>query len=171
MNWYLKVLKNYADFGGRATRAEYWYFTLFNFLALCVLTFIDSMIGSFNADLGVGLLGGVYSLVVVIPTFAVLIRRLHDTDRSGWWLFIQLIPFIGGLVLLIFTVLDSQPVDNQYGPNPKPGNEGGSDVAVIAAAIIVFIIVIGILAAIALPAYQDYVERAKQVQIQQSQSF
>jgi uncharacterized membrane protein YhaH (DUF805 family) len=171
MNWYVKVLKNYADFGGRATRAEYWYFTLFNFLALCVLTFIDSMIGSFNADMGIGLLGGVYYPAVFTPTLAVSVRRLHDTDRSGWWQLIVLIPIIGPLVLLIFMVQDSQPVDNQYGPNPKPGNEGGSNVAVIAVAIIVFIIVTGILAAIAFPAYQTYVERAKQAQLNQGQSF
>ena len=171
MNWYLKVLKNYADFGGRATRAEYWYFNLFNFLAFCGLAFLDNVIGSFNTDVGIGLLGGIYSLTVLIPALAVLVRRLHDTDRNGWWLLIELVPIIGGLVLLIFMVLDSQPVDNQYGPNPKPGNEGGSNLAVIAVAVIVFIVVIGMLAAIALPAYQAYIERAKQTQLQQNQSF
>jgi uncharacterized membrane protein YhaH (DUF805 family) len=96
---------------------------------------------------------------------------LHDTDRNGWWLLIELVPIIGGLVLLIFMVLDSQPVDNQYGPNPKPGNDGGSNLAVIAVAVIVFIVVIGMLAAIALPAYQAYIERVKQTQFRQNQSF
>ena len=171
MNWYLEVLNKYAVFGGRATRAEYWYFTLFNFFAFCVLTFTDNVIGTFNADVGFGLLGGVYSLALLIPTFAVSVRRLHDTDRSGWWLLIELIPLIGGLVLLIFMVQDSQPLDNQYGPNPKPGNDGGSNLTVIAVAVIVFIIVIGMIAAIAFPAYQTYVERAKQAQINQGQSF
>ena len=117
-------------------------------------------------------MGGVYSLAVLIPAFAVSVRRLHDTDRSGWWLLIELIPIIGGLVLLIFMVQDSQPGENQYGPNPKPDNEGGSNSDVlIAVAVIVFIVVIGILAAIAIPAYQAYVERAKQAQFQQNQSF
>ena len=172
MNWYLGVLKNYADFDGRARRKEYWYFTLFNFLAFFALTIIDNIIGSFNTDVGIGLLGGVYSLTVFIPAIAVSVRRLHDTDRSGWWLLIELIPFIGALVFFIFMVLDSQASDNQYGPNPKPGNGGGSNSGVlIAVAIIVFIAVIGLLAAIAVPVYQDYVERAKQAEFHQSQSF
>jgi uncharacterized membrane protein YhaH (DUF805 family) len=171
MNWYLKVLNNYAVFGGRARRKEYWYFTLFNFLAFFALTIIDGVIGSFNSEAGIGLLGGIYSLAVLIPFIAVSVRRLHNTNRSGWWLFIELIPLIGTLVLLIFMVQDSQQSDNQYGLNPKPGNEGGSDLVVVAVAAIVFIVVIGILTAIAVPAYQDYVERAKQAELHQSPSF
>jgi uncharacterized membrane protein YhaH (DUF805 family) len=170
MDWYLEVLKKYAVFGGRARRKEYWYFTLFNFLAFFMLTFIDSVIGSFNYEAGIGLLGGIYSLAVVIPAIAVSVRRLHDTDRSGWWLLIELIPVIGTIVLLIFMVQDSQPSENQYGPNPKPDNEGGSNQAVVVAVVaIVVIVVIGILAAIAIPAYQDYIERAKQTEFHQNQ--
>ena len=171
MNWYFEVLKKYAVFSGRATRKEYWYFTLFNFLAFFVLTIIDSLIGSFSSEAGIGLLGGIYSLAALIPYIAVTVRRLHDTDRSGWWLFIELIPLIGGLVLLIFMVLDSQQSDNRYGLNPKPGNKGGSNLVVVAVVIIVFIAVIGFLAAIAIPSYQDYVERAKQAELHQSQSL
>jgi uncharacterized membrane protein YhaH (DUF805 family) len=130
MNWYLEVLKKYAVFDGRARRKEYWYFTLFNFLAFFMLTFIDSVIGSFNYDVGIGLFGGIYSLSVLIPAIAVSVRRLHDTDRSGWWLLIELIPIIGTIVLLIFMVQDSQQGDNQYGPNPKHDNEPGTSQAV-----------------------------------------
>ncbi len=85
MNWYLEVLKKYAVFSGRATRAEYWYFTLFNFLAFFVLAIADSFISGFNPEAGIGLLGGIYSLAVLIPNIAVSVRRLHDTNRSGWW--------------------------------------------------------------------------------------
>jgi uncharacterized membrane protein YhaH (DUF805 family) len=171
MNWYLEVLKKYAVFNGRSTRAEYWYFNLFNFLAFFVLSFVDGVIGSFNPEVGIGLLGGIYSLAVLIPNIAVSVRRLHDTDRSGWWLLIYLIPLIGALVLLIFMVQDSQQSDNQYGLNPKPGNKGGSNLVVVAVVVIVFIAVIGIFAAIAIPAYQTYVDRAKQAELQQSPSF
>ena len=169
MNWYLEVLKKYAVFDGRATRKEYWYFTLFNFLAFFALTMIDSVIGSFNPEIGIGLFGGIYSLAVLTPYLAVSVRRLHDTDRSGWWLLIELIPFIGSIVLLFFMVMDSQTSDNQYGLNPLPGNKGGSDLAIIVVAVIVFVAVIGMLAAIAIPAYQNYVERAKQAEIHQNQ--
>ncbi|MFZ2171181.1 MAG: DUF805 domain-containing protein [Methylococcaceae bacterium] len=162
MNWYLEVLKKYAVFDGRARRKEYWYFTLFNFLAFFIVTFIDSAIGSFNYEVGIGLFGGIYSLAVLIPAIAVSVRRLHDTNRSGWWLLIELIPVIGAIVLLIFLVQDSQQGDNQYGPNPKPDDKGGSNLAIVVTVVIVTMSVIGILAAIAIPAYQDYVERAKQ---------
>jgi len=168
MKWYLKVLRNYAIFEGRARRKEYWYFTLFNFLAFFVLTIIDGVIGSFNSEAGIGLLGGIYAFAVLTPYLGVSIRRLHDTDRSGWWLLIELIPIIGGLVLLIFMVLDSQPSDNQFGLNPNPGNKGNSNLVVIVVSVIVFVVVIGMLAAIAIPAYQNYVERAKQAEIHQN---
>lgn len=172
MNWYLEVLKNYAVFGGRARRKEYWYFILFNLLALLGLGFIDGVIGTIDLESGMGLLSGIYSLAVLIPSIAVSVRRLHDTNRSGWWFLLYLIPFIGGLILLIFMVMDSQQSDNQYGPNPKPDNETGPNSGVVIAVVtIVVIVVIGILAAIAIPAYQDYVERAKQTESHQNQQL
>ena len=119
MNWYLEVLKKYAVFGGRARRKEYWYFVLFNFLIYIVLTIIDGAIGTFSAEAGGGLLSGIYAIAVIIPYFAVGVRRLHDTNRSGWWLLIGLIPIIGAIVLTVFLVFDSKPEENQYGPNPK----------------------------------------------------
>ena len=119
MNWYLEVLKKYAVFDGRARRKEYWFFNLFNLLISIALTFIDGVTGSFDPETGLGLLSGLYTLGVFIPGIAVSVRRLHDTDRSGWWLLLFLVPVIGALVLLYFMVLDSNPERNEYGASPK----------------------------------------------------
>jgi uncharacterized membrane protein YhaH (DUF805 family) len=113
MNWYLEVLKNYAVFTGRARRTEYWMFVLFNLIIVLAIAFIEGMLGS------IGVVGMIYSLAVLIPSIAVGVRRLHDTDRSGWWLLIGLVPLIGAIVLIVFMVLDSSPGQNEYGPNPK----------------------------------------------------
>ena len=121
MNWYIAVLKKYAVFSGRARRKEYWFFVLFNIIVSIVLAVIDNVTGSFSATAGMGLLGGIYTLAIIIPGLAVGIRRLHDTGHSGWWLLISLIPLIGAIVLLVFVVTDSNPGDNQYGANPKGG--------------------------------------------------
>jgi uncharacterized membrane protein YhaH (DUF805 family) len=112
MNWYLEVLKKYAVVSGRARRREYWYFVLFNLIIFIILTIIDYAINS-------AIISTIYSLAVLIPSIAVGVRRLHDTNRTGWWLLIGLIPIIGWIVLIIFMVQDSQKGENQYGPNPK----------------------------------------------------
>lgn len=119
MNWYMTVLKKYAVFSGRAQRAEYWFFVLFNIIISFVLAFVDSAAGTMTAGAGVGILGGIYSLAILIPSIAVAVRRLHDTSRSGWWLLIAFIPLIGFIVLLVFFVMDSTPGANEHGPNPK----------------------------------------------------
>ena len=119
MNWYLLALKKYAVFSGRSRRKEYWLFFLFNFLITIALLFIDGMVGTFDAQAGIGLFGAIYALGILVPGIAVSVRRLHDTDRSGWWLLILFIPLIGAIVYLVFTVLDSTPGDNRHGPNPK----------------------------------------------------
>ena len=119
MSWYFEVLKKYAVFAGRARRKEYWYFCLFNILASILLGVIDGVTGMFDPETGFGLLSGLYSLAVLIPGIAVSVRRLHDTNHSGWWLFIALVPLIGAIVLLVFMVRDSQQAENDYGPNPK----------------------------------------------------
>ena len=119
MNWYLGVLKKYATFEGRARRREYWFFVLFYVLVLLLLSAVDGLTGTYNVDAGIGLLGGLYILATIIPSLAVMVRRLHDTDRSGWWVLIGLIPLLGDLVLLVFMCLDSQPGANRFGPNPK----------------------------------------------------
>ena len=119
MSWYLEVLKKYAVFNGRARRMEYWYFVLFNIIVLIVLSLIDVLLGTFNIVQGVGLLSGIYSLAVLIPTIAVTVRRLHDIDRTGWWILINLIPLIGTIVLLVFELTPGTPGSNSYGPDPK----------------------------------------------------
>lgn len=119
MNWYLKVLQNYVGFEGRARRKEYWFFILFNVIFLLILATIDQALGLLDPEVGIGPLSGLYSLAVLIPSIAVGVRRLHDTERSGWWLLIALVPLVGGIILLIFMVLDSTPGSNRFGANPK----------------------------------------------------
>jgi len=119
MNWYIMVLKKYAVFEGRSRRKEYWYFALFSTLITIVLTLIDGALGFLDVETGFGILSGVYSLAVLIPSIAVTARRLHDTGHSGWWLLIALIPLVGVLVLIVFMVIDSKPEKNEYGQNPK----------------------------------------------------
>ncbi len=128
MNWYLQALKKYTVFTGRARRKEYWFFVLFNIIVSAALSVVDYFTGTYSASYGTGLLGGLYALAVLLPAIAVTIRRLHDTGRSGWWILIALIPVIGGIVLLVFMVLDSQPGDNAYGPSPKAEPEPGTAV-------------------------------------------
>jgi uncharacterized membrane protein YhaH (DUF805 family) len=118
MRWYLAVLKNYAVFSGRARRKEYWLFGLFNVMITLVLAAIDGSAGLINAD-GLGPLSGFYILATFIPGLAVSVRRLHDTDHSGWWLLIALVPFFGPIALLVFMVRDGQPCYNHFGPDPK----------------------------------------------------
>ncbi|PRY45726.1 uncharacterized membrane protein YhaH (DUF805 family) [Geodermatophilus tzadiensis] len=105
------VLTRYADFTGRARRAEYWWFALFSVAVVVVAAIIDALIGF-------PLLQIVVSLGLFIPSLAVGVRRLHDTDRSGWWLLIGLVPF-GGIVLLVFYCLEGQRHPNRHGPDPK----------------------------------------------------
>jgi len=119
MNWYLKVLKNYVGFTGRARRKEFWMFALFNIIFSVVATMIDSAAGLADPMTGTGPIAGLYGLAVLLPGIAVGARRLHDTGRTGWLLLLALIPLIGAIVLLVFFVQDSKPGPNKYGPNPK----------------------------------------------------
>jgi len=116
MNWYFAVLKKYAEFSGRAQRMEYWMFVLFNTLILIALGIIE---GAAGAGAGMGPLSLLYSLAVFLPGIAVSVRRLHDTDRSGWWVLISLVPIIGLIAIIILMALDGTPGDNRFGPNPK----------------------------------------------------
>lgn len=106
------VLTKYADFSGRARRSEYWYWVL----ALAIAWVVGLILSAAVEEI-IFLVLLAY-LAVLVPSLAVSVRRLHDTGRSGWWLLLNVVPF-GGLVVLIFSCLDSQPGDNQYGPNPK----------------------------------------------------
>ncbi len=112
MEWYLKVMKQYADFEGRARRKEYWMFVLFNMIFAFGVGIIDGLMGSM-------ILSGIYMLAIIIPSIAVGVRRLHDVGKSGWMMLVAFIPLIGGIWLLILFVTDGEPGDNLYGANPK----------------------------------------------------
>ena len=118
MQWFMTALQKWADFSSRARRREFWFFSLVYIVIAIVLGFVDGMVGLTLAT-GIGVLGGLFALAMLIPSISVAVRRLHDTNRSGWWLLIAVIPVIGWLVLLVFYLLDSQPGDNRFGPNPK----------------------------------------------------
>ncbi|QDU71398.1 DUF805 domain-containing protein [Mucisphaera calidilacus] len=119
MDWYLEPLEKYAVFTGRARRKEYWTFVLCNTLLAFVLAFIDGLMGTYNAEIGIGVLGSIFALAVLIPSFAVGVRRLHDSGKSGFLMLIVFVPVIGAIALLILMVLDSEPGENKHGPNPK----------------------------------------------------
>jgi uncharacterized membrane protein YhaH (DUF805 family) len=114
MNWYIEAWKKYAVFGGRGGRQEYWYFVLFHVLAYILLSIVAGVLGKVGASLL-----SLYAVAAFIPGLAATVRRLHDTNRSGWWILISLVPFIGGIVLLVFLVLESQAIENQYGSRPQ----------------------------------------------------
>lgn len=119
MNWYLKVLKQYADFNGRARRTEYWMFTLFNMIFILVAIVLDNVLGIAIRGVGYGPLYILYALAILVPGLAVAVRRLHDVGKSGWLILLSLIPLIGGIWLLILMVTEGDSDENQYGPNPK----------------------------------------------------
>ena len=118
MKWYLAALRNYAVFAGRARRKEYWFFYLFNVLIFFLLILLDGVIGTAHHEGGIGWLSGLYLLFIFVPTLAVTVRRLHDSNRTGWWLLIFLIPIIGLLVWLFMMVDEGTPGDNRCGSNP-----------------------------------------------------
>lgn len=112
-------LSKYVDFSGRARRSEYWFFALFGFLVGIVTSVIDMVLGTdYDGSTSGGLVNTVVSLALFLPSLAVGVRRLHDTDRSGWWILIGIIPIIGWILLLVWFCTDSKP-SNQYGPSPK----------------------------------------------------
>ncbi len=110
MNWYLEVLRKYSVFSGRARRKEYWMFYLFNIIIVGALGLFEGIAGIAGSDQSV--LGSIYQLAVLIPSIAVGVRRMHDTDHSGWWL---LVPIVN----LIFAVSDGTRGDNRFGADPK----------------------------------------------------
>ena len=119
MSWFVEALRKYAVFRGRSRRKEYWYFALFSLIISLVLSLIDSVTGTFDSSTGLGLLSGIFTLAILIPSIAVSVRRLHDIDRTGWWFLVSFIPIIGTIVLLIFATLDGTPGGNRFGPDPK----------------------------------------------------
>jgi len=119
MNYYLKVLQNYATFSGRARRSEYWYFLLFNIIFAVVAMILDNVLGIAMDGVGYGPIYGLYVLALLIPQLAVVVRRLHDVGKSGWMFLIAFIPLIGAIWLLVLFCTDSQQRTNKWGENPK----------------------------------------------------
>ena len=111
--WQKVVLKNYANFSGRARRAEYWHFALANFLAYIALVIL-----SLVSD-ALGLLSLLYWIGVLVPSIAVAIRRMHDVGKSGWWLLISLVPVVGLVLILVWVFSDSQRGTNEWGTSEK----------------------------------------------------
>ncbi len=105
------VLSKYVDFSGRASRSEFWWFTLFNFLLNVVASVIDLMMNTEFVSI-------VASLALLLPALGVAVRRLHDVDRSGWWILITLIPLIGIIVLIVWYASEGTRGDNRFGPIP-----------------------------------------------------
>lgn len=133
MNWYIKVLKNYVNFKGRARRKEYWFFQLFQTIVLMVLGTIgmvsnsdklhyidqlDPATSELEIMMMLGPLFWIYVAATFLPALAVTVRRLHDINRSGAFVLLQLLPYIGPLILFIFSVLPGTEGDNLYGPDP-----------------------------------------------------
>jgi uncharacterized membrane protein YhaH (DUF805 family) len=118
MNWYLSVLKKYAVSSGRARRKEYWMFVLFNMIFAIMAVILDNVLGIAVEEMGYGPLYSIYFLAVLIPGFSVLLRRLHDIGKSGWWFFIGLIPLVGVIWLLVLLCTKGNVGDNQYGADP-----------------------------------------------------
>jgi uncharacterized membrane protein YhaH (DUF805 family) len=124
------VLSRYAEFSGRSRRAEYWYFALAYILfeiAYLIVSGIVHVIGFAPLSILLGLASFIIALGLLVPSLAVAFRRLHDTDRSAWWLLIALAPFIGGIVLLVFYCLPGTPGPNRYGPDPLAPTSGVAD--------------------------------------------
>jgi uncharacterized membrane protein YhaH (DUF805 family) len=129
IDWAKRPLQKYADFTGRAPRAEYWWFVLFAIIGEIVAMIVDSLLGTGPVLGPYGLVLCVYLLALLIPSITVGVRRLHDTNRSGWWLLIGLIPLIGAIVLIVFFVTQGDNGDNQYGTDPYAGQAGSTAAA------------------------------------------
>ena len=112
MSWYIQAIKNYCNFSGRARRTEYWMFTLISAVIVSVLGIIDGIIG-------INILTSLYSLFILIPELALSFRRLHDIDKSAWWLLIAFVPVVGAIVLLVFSLKQGTVGTNGYGDDPK----------------------------------------------------
>lgn len=108
----------YVTFSGRAPRSEYWFFVLFVFLLNIACGLVDNALFGYD---NVGVLGGIVSLAVFLPSLAVAIRRLHDLGRSGWWILLTLIPIVGIIILIVFYVQKGEDGPNEYGPDPLAG--------------------------------------------------
>jgi uncharacterized membrane protein YhaH (DUF805 family) len=135
MDWMLMPLRRYADFSGRSRRKEYWMFQLGLIIASIAMVAVVAVIGGGMGDMadgggplaGIGLMiFGVFILAIIIPSIAVQVRRFHDQDKSGWLVLLNLIPYLGGLIVFVFMFLEGTAGPNRFGPDPKAGERGDS---------------------------------------------
>jgi uncharacterized membrane protein YhaH (DUF805 family) len=124
MHWYTDVIRKYAVFSGRAARPEFWWFVLINLIIAALINVVVSAIGGRNSG---QVVSDIYSLAVFLPSLGVGIRRLHDTNRSGWWYLLVFIPIVGWIVLIVFLAMAGDPGPNRYGPNPQNPDAGAGD--------------------------------------------
>jgi uncharacterized membrane protein YhaH (DUF805 family) len=127
MKWYFQVLRKYAVFAGRARRKEYWIFNLIHAVVIFGLKGFELLMGKFTPDSRIALIEPLYVFATFVPLVGVSVRRLHDTNRSGWWFLMFLIPLANLILFLSFMTEDSQPGENQYGLNPKTDLVAGTD--------------------------------------------
>lgn len=120
LDWMLMPLRRYADFSGRSRRKEYWMFIVGVIVAAVLVGIIEGVLGMS------GMVGGVYGpltlvllLGIIVPSIAVQVRRFHDQDKSGWFVLLSFIPFLGGLIVLVFMCLEGTKGPNRFGADPK----------------------------------------------------
>ncbi|MGL4860846.1 MAG: DUF805 domain-containing protein [Enterobacteriaceae bacterium] len=128
MKWYLKVLRQYAVFRGRARRKEYWFFMLVQVLALLLISWIERILAIANPEILFGWYTTLYLLITLLPALAVTSRRLHDGNCSAWWLLLYLLPPVGVLFLNLAALRRGTSGDNRFGPDPRAiaGTSGGA---------------------------------------------
>ena len=115
-----EALKRYAEFSGRSRRQEYWLFVLLSVILNLIATVLDvTVFSSMLIEAEMGIVSAVVVLALLVPSLSVQVRRLHDTNRSGWWILLVFLPIVGGLVLLVFNCLDGTPGENRFGSDPK----------------------------------------------------
>lgn len=123
MEYMLMPLKRYADFSGRSRRKEYWMFFLLVVIVYFVLAFLTGGLAAADSSGAASLAGSIplliFALAIIIPSLAVQVRRFHDQDKSGWFVLLNFIPFLGGIIVLVFMCLEGTRGPNQYGPDPK----------------------------------------------------
>lgn len=132
MEWYLKVVKeNYANFSGRARRKEYWMFMLFNLIVCLTLFFLMALFeGSIFAYIFL-FIYCIYILALIVPSMALIARRMHDTNRSGWAYFMNFIPVVGPFIVLYYVCTEGTSGDNRYGPDPKAEQPTDKNIGII----------------------------------------
>lgn len=119
MKYYLLALKRYADFRGRSNRSEYWYFALFNFIFIIASMLLDNSLDLTFPGLPYGFIYAAYALFAFVPGLSAVVRRLHDVNKSGWFMLISLIPLVGGIWVLVLLATKGTMGENRYGADPN----------------------------------------------------